>query len=267
MDALLARLERRFGRFAIPNVTMYIVGGMAITFALSMLRPEILSVMELDLAAVRQGQVWRLVSYLFIPRTTSLIFVFFQLSFTWFLGRSLEAEWGPLKMNLYFLVGMIGTTIAAAATGEPVGNQYLTTTLFLAFATLFPDYQITLYLIIPIRVKWLALLSAGVLVVSAVLGSWATRAGVLAATSNYFLFFGAHLRDAIRDRARQRGQASRLADMKAGRAVVSTTPDKGVVRACSVCQAREDEGADIRVCSCAKCGIPTLFCLSHARDH
>ena len=262
MESALSRLERRFGRFAIPNLTTYVVAGMAIGFVLGTLKPEVLDAMALDLRAVRSGQVWRLVSYLFIPRSTSLIWLVFQLSFTWFIGRTLEAEWGAFKLNLYYLLGMLGTMLAAVISGESVGNLYLNTTLFFAFATLFPDYQLTLYLIIPVRVKWLALLSLGALVLEAVFGSWGHRAGILAAMSSYFVFFGGTLVQKLRARgARVSGGAVEL-----GRS--SSKPvEKVSVRACSSCGSLESEGADIRVCSCEKCGIPTLFCLEHARKH
>jgi hypothetical protein len=260
MESVLSRLERRFGRFAIPNLTTYVVAGMAIGFVLGTLKPEVLDAMALDLRAIRSGQVWRLVSYLFIPRSTSLIWLVFQLSFTWFIGRTLEAEWGAFKLNLYYLLGMLGTMLAAVISGESVGNLYLNTTLFFAFATLFPDYQLTLYLIIPVRVKWLALLSLGALVLEAVFGSWGHRAGILAAMSSYFVFFGGTLVQKLRARGARSGAS------EPGRS--SSEPVAKVsVRACSSCGALEAEGADIRVCTCEKCGIPTLFCLEHARKH
>ncbi len=267
MEILLSRLERRFGRFAIPNLTMFVVGGMTLTFLLGFMRPGLQQAMALDMAAVRAGQVWRLVSYLFLVGTDNLLFVFFKLSFTWFIGRTLEAEWGAFKLNVYYLVGMIGTTLAATLAGEAVGNSYLNATLFFAFATLYPDYQISIFLIIPVRVKWIALLSALALLVSGVLGSWGDRAGLVAATSNYFLFFGGTLVDTVRGRIRARGSRQKLDDMTRGRSVSATAPEKGVERACTSCGKTEGEGADIRVCSCEKCGIPTLFCLEHAREH
>lgn len=260
MDSVLTRLERRLGRFAIPNLTAYVVGGMAIAFVLGMLRPAILDAMELDFAAVRAGQVWRLVSYIFVPHGSRL-FILFQLSFTWFVGRSLEAEWGPFKLNVYYLLGMLGTTLAAALTGGSPGNLYLNTSLFFAFATLFPDYQITLYLLIPVRVKWLALLSLGLLGYELVTGSWGARAGVIAAMANYLFFFGPTLLALARARRTEGVQAARRASMR------PEAPAQKVERLCTTCGAREGDGADIRVCSCERCGVPTTFCLEHARNH
>ncbi|HRG97004.1 MAG TPA: hypothetical protein PLR99_12195 [Polyangiaceae bacterium] len=261
MDSVLTRLERRLGRFAIPNLMSYVVGGMAIAFVLGVVRPEIADAMALDFAAIRAGQVWRLVSYIFLPGTTSPIFLLFQLGFTWFIGRSLEGEWGAFKLNAYYLLGMLGTTAAAWLTGGSPGNIYLNTSLFFAFATLFPNQQVTLYLLIPVRVKWLALLSLGLLGFAFVTGSWGTRAGILAALANYLFFFAPTLVGFARARQTAAVGERRRASMRPEAQPVAAP------RACGTCGATEADGADIRVCSCAKCGVPTTFCLEHARNH
>lgn len=267
MDALLSRLERRFGKFAIPNLTTFVVAGMAVTFALMFVRPEIVSAMALDPRAVRAGQVWRLLSYVFVPSGGNPLFILFQLSFTWFIGRTLESEWGSFKLNVYYLLGMLGTTAAAFLGGEPVDNVYLNASVFLAFATLYPNYEIRMYLVLPVRVKWLGMLMAGGLVLSAVLGSWGARIGLVASLSNYLLFFGKHLVDLVRQRRTLAAQATRRASMRPGPVTSSAAAAASTDRTCTACGAKASEGADIRVCSCAKCGVPTTFCVEHARSH
>ena len=166
MEKLLARLERRLGRFAVPNLTWVIVTGMAVVYVLSMLKPEFERALMLDLGLVKHGQVWRLFTYLFLPPNAEFcglpkpIVMLFALYFIWLMGTNLESEWGAFKYNVFWLVGMIGTTIAAVIAGGGATNEYLGATLFLAFATLFPDYQVLFMFIIPVRVKWLGLLSA-----------------------------------------------------------------------------------------------------------
>src|SRR5688500_45153 len=132
MERLLARLERKLGRFAIHNLTWYIVGLGAVVFVLEMAKPGFTSMLLLDPVLVRQGEAWRLVTYLFIPPASSIIWVLFALYMTWMFGTSLEAEWGAFRYNVFYLLGMMGTTAAAFITGEPVSNVYLNTTLFLA---------------------------------------------------------------------------------------------------------------------------------------
>ena len=149
MDRLLARLERKIGRFAIPNLITFIVGGMAIVWVLSMARPGFIGQLVLDMDAVRAGQVWRLVTFLFIPTETS----------PWWVGSSLEHHWGSFKFNAYYALGALGTIVAAVVAG-PQSNTWLDASLFLAFATTFPDVSILLFFILPIRVKWLGIVAA-----------------------------------------------------------------------------------------------------------
>ena len=268
MEKLLARLERRLGRFAVPNLTWIIVSGMAVVFALSMLKPGFDQALALDLGLVKHGQVWRLFTYLFLPPSADMcglprpIVMLFALYFIWLMGTNLEAEWGAFKYNVFWLVGMVGTTVAAVVAGGGATNEYLGMTLFLAFATLFPDYQVLFMFIIPVKVKWLGLLSAAGLVFSFVMGDWMQRAAIVAATLNYVLFFAGHWGNFFKSRrveVRQRARRAQMTDLE--------KPRTGA-RTCAICGAREDDGADIRVCSCEKCGgKPRNLCLEHARKH
>jgi hypothetical protein len=268
MERLLARLERKLGRFAIPNLTYVIVAGMAAVYVLSMLKPEFQPALQLDLDEIRRGQVWRLFTYLFLPPRVSMcglpepIVMMFALYFIWLMGTNLENEWGSFKYNVFWLVGMIGTTVAALITGGGATNQYLGATLFLAFATLFPDYQILFMFIIPVKVKWLALLSAIGLIASFLMGTWMARAAILAATGNYVLFFSGHWGNFFKARRVEVRQRARRASM------AEPERPKTAGRTCAICGAREEDGADIRVCSCEKCGgVPRTLCLPHARNH
>src|SRR5271165_5517518 len=117
MDRLLARLERRIGRYAVPNLILYIVGGMAIFWVLSMARPEVAGRLILDMDAVRRGQIWRLFTFLFIPPASSGLWVLISLYFTWWVGSSLEQHWGAFRFNVYYFVGALATIVGALIGG------------------------------------------------------------------------------------------------------------------------------------------------------
>lgn len=260
MDRLLARLERRIGRYAIPNLILYVVGGMALVWALSFSRPEAVGRLMLDMAAVRRGQVWRLVTFLFIPPHSSPLWVLVNLYFTWWVGSSLEQQWGSFKFNVYYFIGAIGTMAAALIAG-PTSNTWLDSSLFLAFATIFPNVTILLFFILPIRVKWLGILAAVGIAFAFAVGNWGTRASIVAALVNYVLFFGGHWRQVWLQRNVVVRQKARRESLR------SEAPVFGQ-RVCAICGTREADGADIRVCSCDKCGgKPRALCLEHARNH
>jgi hypothetical protein len=260
MDRLLARLERTIGRYAIPHLMMFIVGGTALVWVLSLAHPDVLQRIALDMGAVRRGEVWRLVTFLFMPIGTSPIWILVNLYFAWWVGSTLEGSWGAFKFNAFYLVGTLGTIAAALLTG-PQTNFFLDASLLLAFATVFPDIQILLFFILPIRVKWLGIVAAVGLGVMFARGDWATRASIVAATGNYLLFFAGHWGTVWRSRTLQARQTARRTTFEAGVPVFGQ-------RACALCGSREADGADIRVCSCSKCGgTQRALCLEHARNH
>ncbi len=261
MERLLARLDRRFGRYAIPNLMAYIVGGMAILWVLSMSRPEALDRLELDLYAVKRGELWRLLTFVLIPPRSSPLWLMVNLYFMWWVGSSLEQHWGAFKFNVYYFAGVAGAIVAAIFTGSASNFWLNSVSLLFAFATLFPDVEILLFFILPVKVKWLGLLSAAPMVYAFVVGDWATRASVVASLVGYVLFFAGHWRDAWRSRGVQVRQKARRAELDASAPVFGH-------RECAICGAREADGVDIRVCSCEKCGgKPRPLCLEHARNH
>jgi membrane associated rhomboid family serine protease len=264
MDRLLARLERTFiGRLAIERLVTFIVGGTAITYVLCLVRPEFARHLLLVPQLV-PSQPWRLVTFLFLPPLdTWMPFVLFALYFTWLVGSSLEQEWGALKFNVYYLLGAIGTAAAAWITGTVQTNTYLNLSLFLAFATIFPDYEIRVFFVLPVKVKWLGLLAAAYLGYHAIIDGTSTRVGIGVAFANYLLFFAGHLMELLRGRRMLVRQAARRAEQRP-----RATEREVDARVCAICGAKQEDGADIRVCSCEKCGgVPRQLCLEHARNH
>jgi membrane associated rhomboid family serine protease len=260
MEKLLSRLELKLGRFAIQRLTTFIVGGMALAFVLSQVREEFLALLVLDLHQVAHGQVWRLVTYLFVPPAQSPIWLLFALYMTWLIGSNLENEWGAFKFNVFYLLGMLGTTAAALITGHAQGNTWINASLFFAFATVFPDFQILIFFVLPVRVKWLGMIAAAGIVYQFAMGDLSTRAAIGAAMINYLLFFGGHLAALVRGRRLSVRQAARRTSMR-------PAPPAQESKVCAMCGARQEDGADIRVCTCEKCGGPRQLCLEHARNH
>jgi membrane associated rhomboid family serine protease len=268
MDRLLARLERRIGRLAIPNLIFYIVGGMAVVWLLGQMPSdgragEILERLPLVWPAVMHGEAWRLVTFLVIPPPWSMLWVLVGLYFAWWVGSSLEQHWGSFRFNVYYFTGAIGAIAAAAVVGAGT-NVYLNASLFLAFATLFPDVVVLLMFILPIRVKWLGMASGAMLAYQLVTGGTGDRISIAAAMINYLLFFGGHWMGVLRSRNIQVRQQAKREQFKGNDPVFGH-------RVCAICGKREADGTDIRVCSCDKCatqGAPSrTLCLEHARNH
>lgn len=191
MMKFLDKLERRFGKYAISGLMTYIVLGNAAVFIFNYLMPSLNIVGKLALipALVYKGQVWRLITFIFIPPNTSIVFIFFSLYFYYLVGNSLEQLWGSFKLNVYYLVGMLGTILAALITGY-ADATHLNLSLFLAFAYLFPNFEILLFFIIPIKIKYLAWLNWAFIAFTVLIGALPSKLAAIASVINYFLFFG-----------------------------------------------------------------------------
>ena len=190
--SLLERLERKLSRYAIRNLMLYIVIGMAAVFVTDMMVTPVTGFslsqwLIFDRSAILRGEVWRVISFIFIPPNSSMLFIIFSLYFYWMIGTGLQNQWGSFRFNLFYLCGVIGSVIAGFITGWTT-NVYLNMSLFLAFALIYPDFQVLL-LILPIKVKWLALIDAAMLLMMVVTGTWADRLALAMSMANLALFF------------------------------------------------------------------------------
>jgi len=187
----LDKLERRGRKLAIPGLMKIVVIGMALVFVCNLLFPQanLLYYLAFSPALILQGQVWRVFTFVFLPPDSSLLFIVFALYFYYLIGTSLENAWGSFRFTLYYFIGMLGAIIAGFLTGSAT-NSYLNLSLFFAFAAVYPDMQVLLFFLIPIKVKWLAIIDAVLFAVQLIFADWATRAAVIASLANFFIFFG-----------------------------------------------------------------------------
>ncbi len=189
----LDKLEQRFGHIAVPGLMRIIVILNAVAFLLLYLHPDWIRALVLDPEHVMQGEVWRLVSYLFIPPIMNLLWVAFALYFLWMMGEGLEQEWGAFRLNIFYLCGMIGTTLVAFfLVRGPVTNTDLNLSVFLAFATVLPDFEILLFFILPVKVKWIGLLAAALIGAQIIFSSYPYNLVPIVSLGNYLIFFGPH---------------------------------------------------------------------------
>ncbi len=193
------RLERKFGRYAIKNLMTYIVILNAVVYMLMMIPgTNLLSKFVLEPSLVLKGEIWRLITYIFIPPSTSPIFIIFVLYFYYMIGSNLENEWGSFRFNLYYFLGMLGTTIATFITGGGATPLYINLSLFLAFAHLYPNFEVLLLFIIPIKVKYLALINWIVIAWSVIFEPVPYKIAAVVSVVNFLIFFGPDIVDNIK---------------------------------------------------------------------
>jgi len=184
-------LDRRMPGFGIPNLALYLIGAQACGFLLLLANPNAILLLILDPSLVLKGEVWRLVTFLAVPLTSDLLWMVFALYFLYFIVNGIEAEWGEFRTTLYVLVAILLTIAFSFTFQTPIySTTKLGSTLFLAAATIAPEYQILLFFIIPVKMKWLAWLSVAYIVFSLIVGTMLSRLYLLTMYANYLLFFG-----------------------------------------------------------------------------
>jgi len=279
------KLERKFGKYAIPNLMYYIIILYAFGFVLDLVKPGFYYMyLSLDMAAILRGQVWRIFTFLIQPPSTNLLFVVFTLYLYYMIGRSLEYVWGTFRFNLYFFMGALFHVIAALLmylllhVSLPLGTYYLNMSLFFAYAALYPNQQFLLFGVLPIKVKYLAWLDAAMFAYTilqafmpAYGGSyfgWYYKANALAAfvsLLNFLIFFFAS-RNMVRFSPKEihRKHTYHKAVREGKRE--QTGPD-GAKHRCAVCGRTELDDDTLEFRYCSKCNGNYEYCQDHLFTH
>lgn len=255
------KLEKKFGRFAIKNLMYYIVGLNALVFMLTLVDTTGVFVNKLELipSLVLKGEVWRIVSYVFIPPSSSAIFMVFVLYLYFLIGTSLESEWGSFRFNLYYILGMLGTTISAFITSSPTTSTYINLSLFLAFARIYPDYELLMFFILPIKIKYLALLDWLFIIYSIVFYPLPLKLAAVASVVNFLVFFG---KDILLN------SKNRTSSYYRKQKFISSMPDKNhTIHKCTVCGMTELDDPNMEFRYCSKCSGRHEYCMKHLKDH
>ncbi|WP_461207213.1 rhomboid family intramembrane serine protease [Clostridium sp. DL1XJH146] len=191
----LNRLEIKYKKYAINNLMLYILALNGFVFLLGQLSPSayysVYTKLTLDPSLVLNGEVWRLVTFLFIPFSTSFLWMIIALYFYYMIGTTLERQWGSFKFNMYYLIGILATIAAAFLTGSTVTNENLNLSLFLAFAYLFPNFEVLLFFILPIKMKYLGYFNWALIAYTVIFSSGiGQKIAAIASVVNFFVFFG-----------------------------------------------------------------------------
>ena len=284
LNAAIDRFAMRHPRFGIPNLMRVIVIGTVVVYLLYMFTQDYSAIafLSFDLAHVLQGEVWRLVTFVFMPFTYRPFTLIILLYFYYFVGNMLEREWGTAKFTLYYLSGMVlsvaAIVIAALLTGYTgltlSSAHYINLTIFLAFAVLYPDAQILFYFIIPLKAKWLAwadmALFAWEFFQSLYLGDLIGALMPLIAIFNFVIFFWTDLVDFLgltRRRARHQSAHQTIQFRSAVRQQKRREEERGYRHRCEVCGRTDADYPDLEFRYCSRCTGYHCYCADHIFNH
>ena len=237
-----------------------------------------LSFLEFDLYHVLHGEVWRLVTFVLLPFTYRPISLFIMLSFCYFVGGTLEREWGTAKFTLYYLSGMLfsvlSTVILSLATGyygwSLSDAYYINLTMFLAFAVMYPDAQVWFYGVIPLKAKWLAwadiALMAWNIARSVRYGAYASALAAVVAILNFVIFFWEDIKSILGIQSRQRSRQT-IQFKSAVRQQKKAETERGYRHKCEVCGRTDADHPELEFRYCSKCQGYHCFCSDHIFNH
>lgn len=279
----LNKLERKFGKYYIANLMLIITMGSAACYLFSMINPQIITLFSLDPAKILQGQIWRLITFVFVTPSSSALYIF-TIYFYYIAGSSLEHEWGEFKFNVYYFVGILSTIIVAfisyfllsagisltiTSLSNYYSNIYLAATLmnlslFLGYAKLYPEREVLLFFLIPVKIKWLGYLNWAIIILNFVSGLINLDiTGILftiVPIVNYLLFFA---KSNYREKKMRANSVIRMKDYKKK----INSAKKPYLHKCEECGITNEQDPDMEFRYCSKCVGKHCYCEKHILNH
>ena len=274
MRSIEKRLDqfcRNHPRFGIPNLMTVLVIGTVIVFLLDRFSGYGASMLlSFSSSAIFHGQIWRLISFVFVPLSDNLLSVAITLYLYWMIGSTLEREWGTARFNLYYLLGVVFNIVFGLIAGY-TSVSYLNLSMFFAFAALYPDMRLLLFFFIPIKIKWLALADALIFVLGFVVNL--VRLNIVGALLpvvailNFLLFFWSDITDYLGEKQRRYQHKHSKQTVNFKQAAKQAQQQKGYIHKCAVCGKTDTDYPDMEFRYCSKCNGYYCYCKDHINNH
>lgn len=276
----LNKLERKFGRFAIPNLIVWLIAAYTIGFVIYAVNPAILDLLVLSPYHILHGQVWRLVTWIFMPTDYSVFSLLIMALFYFQLGTTLERNWGTFRFNVYIFSGMLftvlgafilyailyvingGVTIEMLSIGYGFSTNYINMSIFLAFAVTYPEMQVLLMFIIPVKMKWMAAVYGILTALQFIENGWAGRIAIVMSLLNFIIFFLStrNFKRYTPQEVHRRQKFKREARQTSGY-------EGGARHKCAVCGRTEKDDPTLEFRFCSKCVGNYEYCQDHLFTH
>ena len=277
----LNKMERKIGKYAIPNLMIYLIAAYCIGFVIYTVNPNFMLMLTLSPYHILHGQVWRLITWILMPTDTRVFSLLIMALLYYQLGSALERSWGTFRFNVYIFGGMLFTVIgafilygiyAASGTGnlETISlissltftTNYINLTIFLAFAVMYPEMQILLFFIIPVKMKWMAVVYAVLIAINLILTSWGGRIAIIMSILNFLIFFLStrnYRRVSPKEIHRKQVFKAQMREPRRGSIVTK--------HKCAVCGRTELDDPNLEFRFCSKCDGNYEYCQDHLFTH
>ena len=258
----------RHPNFGIPNLMRYIVIANVVFWLFNAVNPMIMPYLLFNPMLILRGQIWRLVSFIFIPPSTGLL-AFIAFYFYYWIGSTLESRWGTGQFTIYFFSGVILTIlygfIIYFITGRAMSlsSTYIYLSMFFSFAALFPDMQVLLFFIIPIKMKYLALVDAAFFLLSVITTRFPENLLPVVAVLNFLIFCGSDLMQLL---PKKQGKGTINFKRESAR-IRREQADRLYTHKCAVCGRTDVDHPELEFRYCSRCAGYHCFCIDHINNH
>ena len=264
------KLERKFGRYAIRNLMMYLTVLYSIGFAISLVNIEIYyNYMSLDIPKILSGQVWRLVTWIMYAPSQSIFFSAIMLVLYYSLGSNLERVWGSFRFNVYRFMGYIFLIIGAfilyfiygeASSIYPLTPDSLNLSIFLAFALTYPEMTFYIYFVLPVKAKYLAAVYLLIEIYNFIMGGIITKTSIGLSLLNFAIFY-------LLTRNWYRVSPKNVVRQVKFKRAVKMRPASEPIHRCAVCGRTEKDDDTLEFRYCSKCNGNLEYCSEHLYTH
>ena len=286
MVKFLNTLERKIGKYAIRNLSLYIIIAYVIGYLLYMTGS--LEFISLNPYYISKGQVWRIITWILVPPGSFDIFTIIMLYFYYQIGRTLEMTWGPFRYNVYIFSGIIFTVIGAVILyiistmngidGVTAGmivssgfsTYYINLSIFLAFAATYPNISVLLFFVIPVKMKYMAYVYAVILAYQFIMSGTAGRIAIVMSLLNFIVFFlGTRNYKSVSPKEMYRKRAFKNATRSTYSSSSGTSSRSQAItkHKCAICGRTEKDGDDLEFRFCSKCNGNYEYCNEHLFTH
>jgi hypothetical protein len=265
--------------FGINNLMLYIIGANALVYLLMLMDRSgaIFLFLMFDAHAIfLGGQLWRLVTFVFIPSAANLLWLAIELYFYYFVSNTLQTTWGKGRFTIYYLVGVLvhiiyGTIVGFLGYGIlniTLNGLFLNLSMLLAFATLYPDTRVLLFFVIPIKVKWIGIANFAYFVYVVLRSIIAGLPNLLpfAALINYLIFCGGWIPGFLGIKSKTQ-RANTINYKTAAKKYHRQQAKQAYTRKCEVCGRTDADSPGLEFRFCSKCGGYHCFCMDHINSH
>lgn len=257
---------------------LYICAGNAVVYVISLMTGStvLYNLLSFNRTAILHGQVWRLVSYCLTMLNSNPLFFLIMLFCYYSIGKMMETQWGTFKFNLFYLTGIILMDVYAMVFGMNADVYYLNMSLFLGYATMFPQAGFLLFFIIPVKAWIFALFDLTIMFVGVLGNHFPYNLFPLVALANYFLFFGSEVLNLIplswRRKLQGKTGAKKVYSKNGPKVIVFTAkPESKVVPAythkCTVCGRTDVSNPELEFRYCSRCNGYYCYCEDHISNH